>query len=238
MKNCNQICNEGYYCKDLENEVEILNDYRNNKKDTASFEENVNVVRELLKTLYRPNSDKLIDLLSYDAYSFFINSKNNIETTSNYDKCLDMSVHNTKENGTFRSGYLTEAHYEDGIYYGSFHVTYTAENGDEINRDFVFKDANTLLIQNTINKTKKAIVNGKTIEEVSHEVYIETIYDIEGELHYSILCPTAGCVCDSKSLPELLGVLRKSGNVRFSLFPEVTKPEYFKDYEVVTRGRK
>ncbi|MBR5662764.1 MAG: hypothetical protein IKX00_03825 [Bacilli bacterium] len=233
MKNCNQ----DYYCKDLANEVDVLNMYRASKKDKARIVENINVVRELLKTLYRPNSDILIDLLSYDAYNFFINSKNDIETTSNYDKCLDMSVHNPKENGTLKSGYLTEAHYDDGIYYGSFHVTYTAENGDELDRDFVFNAADTLLIQNTVKKTKKVIINGKPTEETTQEVYFETVYDIEGELYYSILGPTAGCTCDSKSLPELLNVLRKSDNIRLSFFPEVTHPEYFKDYDVATRGR-
>lgn len=218
-------------------EAEILNKYRSDL-ESKSFEENVNTVRDLLKTLYSGNNEELIGLLSYDAYNFFINSKNDVEAVGNYDKHLDMSVHNDTENGSFKAGYLTERHYDDGEFFGSFHVSYILDENTKADRDFVFEDSETLRILNTISQSYTEIIGDRAEEKSMRTVYTEVICEKDGRLAYKLEGPGVSICCFLEDFVNIIGALKGVSSNKDLLFPELTKPEYFKDYKVSVRNRK
>ena len=125
---------------------EIANEINQVKasNNEASFEQNISYVRNLLKGLFGVNNERLVDLLTYDAYKFFIDSK--AEAVAEYsvdgDGFRELGI---SDQGNELS--ITVAHYTDGPFYGYFSAKYA----DGQKREFRFADPNTL------------VLNGKTI---------------------------------------------------------------------------
>lgn len=208
-----------------------INQYRYHVKNELSqerFKENISIVREILRKLFYPNNEELIDLLSYDAYKFFIESENDIVSLKSCDGFLDLYVNNKGNDCLFQHGFLTRYHNVEGIYQGSLNVSYVTDDGNYVEKMFKFvsdpKDGNKLLINCNIDGY----------------MYLEIIYYNEGKLQYNIIGPTLGMITSASNLDESIinHITTYKKEKEKVLFPEVFNKEYFKDYNATSRTRK
>jgi hypothetical protein len=129
---------------DLAEAARSINEYKASLKGSnkdVSFEQNLQYVKDVLKGLFGVNDEKLVNLLAYDAYQFFINSDGEVIAEYSVDGDGYRDIKLTDGGNSF---YLTQAHYTDAPFYGSFHVTYA----DGVQRDYRFDADNNALILN------------------------------------------------------------------------------------------
>lgn len=155
--------------KDIYFDMEVAARDINQKKaqfnEESSFEEKLTFVRETLKKLFgvKGTDEKLINLLTYDAYQFLINFKGDFvpEYSVDGDGFRELSL--TEDGNSLK---LTGAFYTDGPYYGSFNVNYA--NG--VSRSFRF-DANSLTLNGNVitpeNISAEVLGNDSSILEYS-----------------------------------------------------------------------
>lgn len=208
-----------------------LNEYRYHaKKDQTSerFRENVNLVRHIIKELFKPNNEELINLLSYDAYKFFIESTDDIDALNSVDGFLDLSVTNKDNTSIIDHAFLTRYHDVEGTYYGSFKLIYNPDNDTTVVREYSFskhdKENSKLFISTTINSTN----------------YLEIIYVENGKLVYNFFDQSLAMTIteDNREKMVVEYKTRTHNPNAIYLFPEVFNKDYFKDYGVASRTRK
>ena len=210
--------------------------------DMECFKESVTLEQDITKKLFKGNNEKLISLLYFDAYKLFYKSEADIEAIppygDSYPEYVDLAVL-AEVDSLEISGWLTKKHYdldaaaghsysEEYNYYGSLAISYIDEYMRIIKKDHTFEQ-NYLQSKITIDK---------------HAYNVLVMADDNDELRYSVYRRKNGentllFVSTSTTLKDdIENYISASGNLEVrSLFPQVYKESYFKEYNTPVRVR-
>lgn len=210
--------------------------------DINCFKESVSLDQRITKKLFNGNNPKLISLLYFDAYKLFYKSEADIEAIppygDSYPEFVDLAV--LGEVGTLDvTGWITKKHYdsdaaaghsysEEYNYYGCLSVNYVDEYMRNIKKDYTFEQN---LLQSRVSIDK-------------HVYDVLVMADENNDLSYSVFRRIKGenvllFVSNSANLKEdIENYVSNSGNTEIrTLFPQVYKSIYFKDYSGPVRVR-
>ena len=223
---------------------DIVKQKRKIKKDftVKNFKESVTLVQNFTNELFNGNNPKLISLLYFDAYKLFYKSHADIEAVppygDSYPEFVDLAVLDEVDSLSV-NGWITKKHYDrdaaaghsyneqEYTYYGCLSISYIDEYMRNISKTSSFE-------QNLL----------RTRVYIDENVYDLLVMAIDGELKYSLYSrknkeESLLLATTSSSLKDDVENYIANGGcpeIR-TLFPEVYKEAYFRDYKSFTRVR-